>query len=498
MSDALCDASGGVVPQATAPAAPSLAWTRLDTLILAGITLVAGTVRVMRLGTPTQYIWDEFYAQDACFYLHMPASVCDTDQELTWTHPPLGKWLIAIGIKTFGYTPFGRRVAAVAIGTLAVALLYLLGRKILRSRLGGAVAATLLTIDWLHFVQSRSAMLDVFLSTFAIAALLFLVWDRDRLVSNRISPTSLWRSALNRPWRLASGAMVACACATKWSGALLFLAVFSLTALWEVAARRASGTPHSLKRALNEEWPSIAVGLIAIPLLIYLLSYSGAVHDSFAGKMQGTVLAWPWSRESWFRDFARRQVQMFQFHRTLVGVHLYASSGWTWPLLKRPLLCFFDGTGGSIGEILATGNPLVWWPALAALLYIAGSWVRRRNFMEPHGIILAGFVANYVPWIFLTRLRTLGFIYYIVPAIPSMCLALSLVAARAESSRGGKIMLGLGLAMALALFVVYYPILAALPISRSHWELLIPFWDCQGVIEPGFHGGPPPPGWCWI
>jgi 4-amino-4-deoxy-L-arabinose transferase-like glycosyltransferase len=167
-----------------------LAWSKVDTLLLAGITIIAGAIRLFRLGAPAQ----------------LPASVCDTSQELSWTHPPLGKWLLAVGITACGYTPFGRRIAAAAMGTLAVALLYLLARKILQSRFAGAVAASLLAIDWLHFVQSRTAMLDVFLCTFVVAAFLFLACDRDRLVLERgISPGR--RGPLSRPWRLASGVM---------------------------------------------------------------------------------------------------------------------------------------------------------------------------------------------------------------------------------------------------------------------------------------------------
>jgi dolichyl-phosphate-mannose-protein mannosyltransferase len=377
------------------------------------------------------------------------------------------------------------------MGTLAVALLYLLARKILQSRLGGAVAASLLAIDWLHFVQSRTAMLDVFICTFAIAAFLFLVYDRDRLV--QVPGTIFIRdgpSVLNRPWRVASGAIAGAALATKWSGGLILVAVLGLTAAWEVGARRARGITHPLRRALKEEWPSVAVGLIAIPLLIYLLSYAGTMH--------GTLFTLPWNEGSWFREFLRRQVQIFQFHHTLVGVHPYGSAGWTWPLLKRPTLYFFDSAGGSYREILAVGNPLVWWPALAALLYIAARWVRRRDFSKPDGIILVGFAANYMPWIYLSRVRILGFLYYLVPAIPWMCVALALVAVRAWRSSRGRIIVIAGLLIAVGLFAFYYPILAAVPVSPSFWKAHMLFRDCQGALQPGIHGLRPPPGWCWI
>ena len=473
-------------------------WSIVDTVLLGAITFVAGAIRVTRLGTPARYIWDEFYGQDACFYLHMPAAVCDTSQELTWQHPPLGKWLLAPGILMYGYSPFGRRVAAAAMGTLAVALLYVLARKILHSRLGGAVAAALMAIDWLHFVQSRVAMPDVFLTTFGIAALLCLSCDRDRLIGDGIDAARDSNLTRFRWWRIAAGVMAGAAIAIKWSGALILLTVVALTVVWEVAVRRTRGVPRPVLRAVKEEWLSFAAAFVVIPIVIYVVSYAGDVHSSFAGDIDGTLVTWPWRRGSWFRALVRRQATMVLFHRTYVGTHYYASAGWSWPFLKRPTVFFFDGAGGQYREILATGNPFVWWPALAALLYIAATWVRRRNPADPHGMILATFAANYLPWIYLSRIRQFGFIYYFVPAIPSICLALALVAVKAGSTTRGRILLGGGLAIATLLFATYYPILSAVPISPSAWKWHMLFRDCQGAIEPGVRGGEPPPGWCWI
>jgi dolichyl-phosphate-mannose--protein O-mannosyl transferase len=480
--------------QSSSASGRSLPWLKVDTWLLVGITLAAGAVRMIRLGTPTEYLWDEFYAQDACFYLHLPAVVCGTDQELTWTHPPLGKWLIASGIKAFGYTPFGRRAAAMVAGTLAIALLYVLARKILRSRSAATVAALLLAVDWLHFVQSRTAMLDIFVGTLGIAALLFVACDRDRLLAG----TSSHAPNGSRFWRLATGVAAGAAIAVKWSGALILLAVIILSVAWEVASRRARGVPRPWRSSWREERLSVAAAFLIVPAVIYVLSYAGPVHTSYAGNVEGRVVTSPLSEGSWFKQLARRQVRMVRFHRTLVGEHYYASPGWSWPLLKRPLAFFAETRGDRYREILATGNPLVWWPALAALGYAAFGLARRRDVSEPHGLIVVAFAVNYLPWIYLSRLRHLGFIYYLVPTIPSMCLALALMARRAQSSTRGKIIIGASVAAAVASFGVFYPVLAGVPLSRDLWNVYMLFRDCQGITEPGVHGGQPPDGWCWI
>ncbi|MGH7426620.1 MAG: hypothetical protein ACREJP_10710, partial [Candidatus Methylomirabilales bacterium] len=64
-------------------------------------------------------IFDEtYYAKDACLYAGLGQQVCKSPgpAEQSFVHPPLGKWLIAAGIKIFGYTPFGWRASAAIFG----------------------------------------------------------------------------------------------------------------------------------------------------------------------------------------------------------------------------------------------------------------------------------------------------------------------------------------------------------------------------------------------
>ena len=50
-------------------------------------------------------------------------------------HPPLGKQLIAIGEKLFGYTPLGWRFASVIAGTMVIFLMIRVVRRLTRSTL---------------------------------------------------------------------------------------------------------------------------------------------------------------------------------------------------------------------------------------------------------------------------------------------------------------------------------------------------------------------------
>jgi dolichyl-phosphate-mannose-protein mannosyltransferase len=148
---------------------------------LLAVTLLAGGLRGYALSSPGTTVWDEYYyARDACVEVKGPSPVCLRAREQSNVHPPFGKELIGLGIRLFGYTPFGWRIAAWAAGTLTVALLYLLSLRLFRSAGWAALSAGLLAIDPLHFVHSRLAMLDVFVTLFVVAAALFAVLDRDR------------------------------------------------------------------------------------------------------------------------------------------------------------------------------------------------------------------------------------------------------------------------------------------------------------------------------
>src|SRR5699024_10329891 len=122
------------------------------------------------------------------------------------------------------------------------------------ARAGATIAGLLLAVDFLSVVQSRIAMLDVFVAMFDTAAILFLVLDRDRRPDG--SATLVDRLTLGRPWRLLAGASLGAATAVKWSGAYAALGVVLLVALWEVAARLDErGVWSAIGRSARAELP---------------------------------------------------------------------------------------------------------------------------------------------------------------------------------------------------------------------------------------------------
>ena len=367
--------------------------------------------------------------------------MCGITDLASRSHPPLGKWLIGAGIAAFGYEPFGWRIAASLAGTITVPLVYLLGWRLLRSiasgiavTVGAAAAAGLLAVDFLHLVHSRVGMLDAFIALFVVGAVLAIVLDRDR---ERSDDQPWWsRLALGRPWRLVAGVFLGAAVATKWSGAYVAPAVIGLVVAWEMSAQRKidpeGGWGGWVAGAFRREaLPSIVL-LGLVPLVVYVASYTG--------RMPGELIAAPWDPASVWNGIWQHQRAMLDFHTELAGDHPYQSPPWSWPFLKRPVAYWFSDEGGAYREILAMGNPLVWWPGLVALVGLAVTWWRSGwAWARPEPVILAAAASTYLPWLVLSGGRSQTFIWYLLPTIPFLCLALGTFAAWAWERVAGRV-----------------------------------------------------------
>jgi dolichyl-phosphate-mannose--protein O-mannosyl transferase len=486
--------------------APRTGWSRPDWIAATAVTVVAAAIRLARLSSPEKLVFDEtYYAKDACWYVKASSSICDTSSEISQVHPPLAKWLIAIGIRIFGNTSFGWRISAAVAGTIGVLLLYLLARKLLDSTMGATLASGLLALDFLHFVQSRTSMLDIFAVTFGTAAVLFCVYDRERLLMNGSDA----HGPLDRPWRIAAGAAGGAATACKWNGGFFLLLVIVLTIAWEVGARRKRGQTFfgALRRAFLEETVTILLWLVLLPLFVYSFTFIGRLE---------------WGEGTWYRALWDRHKYMFDFHTNLESHHSYESPAWSWLLLKRPVSYFFEtDSHDRYKEIFATGNPFVWWPGALAVVYAAFRWLRKRDFRSPEGVIVGGFAATYLLWIPLSVTgRSATFIFYFLPAVPFLCLALAYIATRIGRSWEARAAIALFSLGTIGLFVFYYPLLAETALPKPQWDKRIWIFNNCDPADPvettvtvtQTKGGKvetsaqktssseslPPPGWCWI
>jgi len=473
-------------------------------------TAIAGGLRFARLSYPDERVFDEFYySKAACVFVGDSNKVCDvtsSDEKYwrehkwdmgSWVHPPLGKWMIALGEKTIGVTPFGWRVPSAIAGTAIVAMVAVIAQLLWGKPIWTFVAGLLMATENLSFVQSRVGLLDVFLAFWIVIGFLFLLLDR-RWIERRTPPPPEYEdvegvpapppprvpSPVWRPWRFAAGAALGASFATKWSGATAIAGALIICVIWETTRRRKGGRAIGGAFGLALQWESfgLLLAFIVLPAVVYVVSY----------------LPWfnhfGWSIGAWWEN----QKAMFDYHANLVGTaldpnthtytptHPYFSPAWKWLPMVRPTAYWAHNSTGQTAEILAIGNVAIFWGSLLTLPYLAYAWRRRRDWAA--GFILVAVLAQYVPWLKIGRPE---FFFYTTPIAPFLVLAYvyavrHLADARIVLSRpgGGTVeseahpyrpIAWLMVVAAVFLFIWFYPVLTGLPISPSWYKAIVWF-----------------------
>src|SRR5919112_1482307 len=161
-----------------------------------------------------------------------------------------------------------------------------------------------------------------------------------------------------------------------------------------------------------------------------------------------------------------------------------ASPWWSWPLMTRPVLLFYQNQGaGRVATVFAVGNPLVWWASTCAVIAGIGElWWRRvvrKTPMADHPLIpiVLGYVCLMLPWVPGTRIP---YLYNYLPAYPVALLVLVYWLCRLWRYRPwGAWSVVAFAASAVALAVYFLPLAMGLPTGHENLQQHIWFesWD---------------------
>lgn len=373
-------------------------------VIAVAIFLIAHLALLIGLTTPEKFVFDEVHYVPAARQMLTPVM---SQPMLNPMHPPLAKELIAASIATFGDNALGWRYPATLFGALAIVAIYLCGLALFAAQ-GPAIAAALIAaFNQMLYVQARVAMLDIFALGFGLLAIAAFMhgFRRER-------PHALFAVA---------GALFGCAAACKWSGlfplgvCIVIVALIRLLQGWRTLF--ADARPDDWYRP--DLWSDFrardAVLCFAVlPALTYLAAFV---------PLYGLSLP----------DLIEAQRRIFADNTTTaIAGHTYMSSWPSWPLLARPVWFLFDKTSDdNVAAIVFLGNPLVLWPALAALVVVLRDVLVARRWDA--FLIAAFYFGCWLAWALLPR--TLGFIYYYLPAATLASLALVYVLRREELPR---------------------------------------------------------------
>ncbi len=529
---------------------------RTEWVIIAVLTVVAALIRFIRLGFPQRLVFDEvYYVMDGWSLVNVgyesdyPAEDArdqfaagnvngfDPDSPSYVVHPPFGKLLIGFGMQLFGAEHiWAWRVAVAFFGTLAVPLMYLVGRKLLGSIGLAAIGAGFLALDGHAITTSRVSILDGLLMFFVLLGFYFLLLDREQHERQLVARLRQWRKQAhqkdariplepvpskwswtvgrkgqpnptgpdygpvvwNRPWLVAMAVALALATAIKISG-VVFLAAFCLAAVGlDAAVRKREGVTFWCSGALLKQAPVAFVLTIPLALATYLLTWwgwlttEGGYYRQWAAEAPDRawtgVFGWvPLPLQSLWHY----QSQTLKFHEGLHGDHPYISAAYEWPFLLRPTAFAYNyydageaGCGASecVVAVNSISNPLMYWLGTVAVVFLLLYLFVRPNWR--YVLILVGVAAGYLPWL-LTG-RTSVYQFYVIAWLPFMYLAApvalqTLAGSPGDRRRGRTIAVNSVFAFLIAAVVVsiwFMPIWTGTMIPKWYWytTMWLPGW----------------------
>lgn len=484
------------------------------------VMVIGGILRLWDLGRPFGIAFDEtYYPKDALSLLRFgyERGMVDKANEILlasngdWrvldifkpdaafvVHPPLGKWTIALGEYFVGATPTGWRISVAILGTLAVLITARITRRLTRSDLIGTLAGLFLAIDGIHLVLSRTGLLDLTLGFFVLCAFGFILLDRDRTrarLADIVSRDGLaatatqWGPRLGyRPLRWAAALSLGAACAVKWSAMWFILFLVILTLLWDVSARRVVGVERPWAATLVRDAVPTALSFLGIAVVVYIATWTGWFLSDAAwdrtwlpgtGPINALQNLWHYHAEAW------------NFHVHLSSPHSYASNPLSWPFQARPTSFFWESikdhskgcpTNNCAQEVLALGNPVIWWAGFFAMIHQAWRWIARRDWRS--GAVLGAIAAGWLPWMLYLN-RTI-FTFYTVIYVPFLVMALAMTCgtilgpSNASESRRRWGAIGVGSLVLAAILAAwwFYPIWTGQVIPYEDWHLRmwLPTW----------------------
>lgn len=394
--------------------------------LLVLILLLASLLRLINLGHPDTYIFDEVYhAFTAREYLHNHIEAWEwwthppEGVAYEWTHPPLAKYGMVAGMFLFGENSFGWRVGSAVAGIVCILGIYLLTLALTKSDTTAHLAAFLVAIEGLHIAQSRIGMNDMYM-------LVFFVWSLYCAVKSR--------------WKWAA-ILYGLSLASKWSAmyGIVPLAIIYLYQNPLHTWRLKTGVLHLLS----------IIRLSLIVLSVYVLSFTPFI-----------VAGHTWAQ--WW-ELHR---QMWYYHTHLVATHAYQSTPKEWIFDARPVWYFVKYAPTTIANIYAFGNPLILWLGLAALI------LHIKNSLKfPGSIFYVLYAIFTLPWVFSPRIM---FFYHYLPSATFLCIILATWLADLSPRVRNSL-----LACCLVSLFLISPMLYGFPMPHTYWNTLFkifPSW----------------------
>lgn len=393
------------------------------------LTAGFGLLVLHRLAIPSKPMFDEIH------YLPAVRNLLALSAPVNQEHPLVAKEAMAIGFALFGDNAFGWRITNAVLGTLGLyaAMRTLWWASLSRSTtlLFGAFLAT----NFVWFVLSRIAMLDMTM----LAALAVAFWQCA--LACRIPRRGRLHLAL-------AGLFIGLSLGAKWNGipiAVLPGIGFAI-ARWNALGKNRWRNWLTAREAMPVRGISLieaALWLGSVPLLVYFASFAPMFlyHSNY---LTNPAQLLPY------------QQSMLRLQDSVTKPHRYMSHWWQWMFNLRPIWFLYQNADGAQRGVLMLGNPFTMLAALPALVLCAWDGARRADRLRLALVVL--YIASLIFW--ALNGKPVQFYYHYALASVFAAAALAVVLS-AWWDRGWRWPARIALLAALGMFAGFYPILSA-------------------------------------
>ncbi len=395
----------------------------------AGLALAFWGLLLANLAVPSADYFDEIH------YIPAARELLALDRFANREHPLFGKELLALSIGLLGDNAWGWRLLPSLAGMLT---LYGAMRAMWfasASRYATIACGVLIASGFHLFVLSRIAMLDIFM----LAAVALTYWQIA--------------AAMREPERgrvrlAAAGVALGLAIGAKWNAIpLVVLPGIAFLVLRFLAGRRNLLFSRRGMPVPGMTLIEAAVWLGVVPLLTYAATFLPGwfyAHDAIPGGL------------------IEHHRFMLELQEQVRKPHPYQSTWSQWVLNTRAIWFLYENVDGAQRGVVFLGNPLTMWLGLPAVLWCA--WQGLIRHQPAHGAAAVLYAASLGMWIIAAK--PIQFYYHY--ALPGLFLLGALALALDDLRRAGwRRTSGWTLAASVALFVLFFPILSALPLPTK-------------------------------
>lgn len=349
-------------------------------------------------------------------------------------HPPLARMIFAETARTsepfstrgidmtfnapFGDFPMAKeRMLVALLGTLLPLLLYMIARMLRYSPRTALLIGLFVATDNGMIIFSRAMLPDMLLLVFDFLAVLLALFAVR--ASTKVRALSL---------TLGTGLAIGLALSTKWTAALVAIAIAALFVL------------HKRYGALM--LVAIVAGLVYVSIFAasLMMYFPGGGHSSNFAVESDTTKVWVASI-----DFPKlggvRDALAFlpSLHATMMGANsdpllldstLRSQGAYSWPIARNAMV-FWSGQESK--TVTLTGNSTLWTMGFFALLFdllwIAAVAFRTKKLPvdKDEIILIFGYLMNYLPFLFVHRPM---YLYHYFAALIFLVLLLPKIAPR--------------------------------------------------------------------